>query len=68
MPPCIVETINGRIQLSGETGESTVGLLVERDSLFAGTLLSRDQAHQLLEGLAAYLGAASSPADQPADR
>lgn len=46
--PGIVDTKNGRIQVSDRGGESNqLGILVERDGLFCGTLLSPAQAHQL---------------------
>jgi hypothetical protein len=43
----VLETNNGRVQVSGHPGESQIGLLVERDSLFAGTLLSPANAQEL---------------------
>ena len=46
-PPSIVETINGRIQVSAVSGESRLGIVVERDDLFCGVLVSDAQAKKL---------------------
>ncbi len=43
----VIETINGQVQVSGRDGSASIGLLVERDGLFGGTLLSLAQAEQL---------------------
>jgi hypothetical protein len=43
----VVETENGRVQVSMAPETDTVGLLVERDGLFGGTLLTRAQAEKL---------------------
>ena len=43
----LIETINGSVQVSRGSGKSWAGLLVERDGVFSGTLLSEGQAQQL---------------------
>ena len=47
IPLPIIETINGRIQVSAASGESQFGLIVERDDLFCGVLLTPAQAKEL---------------------
>jgi len=42
-----LDAINGRIQVSGRPGDTKIGLLVERDELFGGVLLSPSQARKL---------------------
>ena len=46
-PVDVIETINGSVQVSAAKGESTIGILVERDGLFGGTLLTAAQARYL---------------------
>jgi hypothetical protein len=43
--PIVLSSMNGRIQVS--RGGGTIGLLVERGNLFAGTLLTGAQAEEL---------------------
>lgn len=62
-----METLNGSIQVSVGDDESTIGLLVERDGLFAGTILSADQLQHLAELLTGQLGFRRSPRHQSAD-
>jgi hypothetical protein len=45
--PHIVETVNGRVQVSTAPGGSTIGLLVERGESFGGTLLAPAEAQEL---------------------
>ncbi len=47
----VIETINGQVQVSCRDGSASVGLLVERDGIFGGTLLSVEQAEQLANAL-----------------
>ena len=43
-----IETMNGRVQVSRANAESDqLGIIVERDGLFGGALLSLPQADQL---------------------
>jgi hypothetical protein len=49
--PDVIETINGQVQVSCRDGSASIGLLVERDGIFGGTLLSRAQAEQLANAL-----------------
>ena len=46
-PVAECNAINGRIQVSGQSGDSRIGLLVERGELFGGVLLSASQARVL---------------------
>ena len=45
--PSIVEAINGTVQISASREMKTIGLLVERDRLFGGVLLTTAQAQEL---------------------
>jgi hypothetical protein len=51
-PLTVFDTLNGRIQISVSRG-STIGLLVEREDLCCGCLLSPAQAHELANVLLA---------------
>jgi hypothetical protein len=41
------DVLNGRVQVSGPTADRTIGLLVERDELFCGVILSHTEAQKL---------------------
>jgi hypothetical protein len=67
----IIETINGRVQVSATSGESQLGLLVERDDLFCGVLLTPAQAEELARLLlneTGFVNRKPSPAHNPVDR
>lgn len=51
-----IETINGRVQVSGHPGDAHIGLLVERESLFGGTLMTAAQARELADMLLNCVG------------
>jgi hypothetical protein len=42
-----VEAVNGRVQVSANSGDLDIGLLIERGHLCAGVLLTLPQAQQL---------------------
>ncbi len=44
---CAIDTINGRLVVSSHPDDKTIGILVERDGLFGGTLLTLSQAEEL---------------------
>lgn len=49
--PDVIETINGQVQIFCRDGSASIGLLVERDGIFGGTILSLTQAEQLANAL-----------------
>lgn len=62
--PCsVLSTQNGTVQVSRIAGDSIVGLLVERDGVTAGTLLTDGQAELLAKLLASATWRV--PADYP---
>lgn len=50
-PTTVIKTLNGKVQVSAPPGESKMGLLVERDELFCGVLLTPAQAQELAQVL-----------------
>ena len=47
MTPFVLETQNGVVQVSPDSGDAAIGLLVQRGALEVGTLLSVSQAQEL---------------------
>lgn len=45
--PVVVDTLNGRVQISLGGAEPTIGLIVEREASVAGTLIRPEQAEQI---------------------
>ena len=67
-PPVVkVQALNGTVQLSC-SADTTIGLLLERGSLWCGLLLSPDAAEQLAELLAVEARLRRAPRYQSADR
>jgi len=49
--PAVIETLNGRVQVSAAAGDHDIGLLVERAGSLSGVLLTPTQAQELADVL-----------------